>query len=148
MNNKQIFLKHLTSFEGILNKFGYFKIGTDNTERATSKENLSVTFTQQEINRNFKIHYVLWKDGIIFLSISMYKIPSEKTFFSLSDFLKDHGLEDQISWKLEAGRDFDTFAKKFFDDLAVLFENELNDQITGKSFENHWEKLMKSMDDY
>ena len=148
MSNKQVFLNHLSTFEQTLNKFGYFKLAVDDTRLANYKENLSATFTHQGVSQEIGIEYILWNDGDVFLSMSMYKIPSDKTFFTLHRFLESHGLEDKISFKLEAGGNFDTFAKKFFEDLAVLFENELNDQITGKNFENHWEKLMKSRDDY
>ena len=111
-------------------------------------ENVSVSFTHQGVNQEITISCTLWKKGHIALHFRIHKIPSDKTFFTLHWFLEEHGLEDKISFKLEAGGNFDDFAKKFFEDLAVLFENELNDQITGKNFENHWEKLMKSRDDY
>ena len=124
------------------------QLTTYNLQLTTYKENLLVTFVNPAASQELRLYYILWGKGHITLPISMYKIPSDKTFFDLSDFLEIHGLEDRISWKLEPGGDFDSFAKKYFEDLAVLFANELNDQITGKNFENHWEALKKSMDEY
>ena len=148
MNNTECFLKHLSLFENTLNMYGYFKSHIDGKQLTNYKENVSVIFINPAINQKIYLDYILWRKGHIVLSVSMFKIPKDNTFFDLLWFLEKHGLEDKISCKLEAGGDFDDFAKKFFEDLAVLFANELNDQITGKSFENHWEALKKSMDEY
>jgi hypothetical protein len=148
MNNKIKYLKYLNGFESILNQFGYNKTEEKNNTTKTSKEDLYIDYSNANINLKICLDYTLWDDGGILLSMSMFKIPSEKTFFSLSDFLKNNNLTGKISLKLSAGGVFEPFVAKYFQDLESLFKNELNDQITGKTFENHMDALNKSWDEH
>ena len=148
MTERNVFLKNLADFEPVLNRFDYFRNEYEEPKLATSVDNWSVLFINMRLSRKVYMDFTLTQDGIVLISFTMYKIPKEKTFFSLFDFLKNHNLEDEISHKLEPGGDLDKFCQDYFKSLGNLFENELNDQITGKTFENHWQALMDSMNDY
>jgi hypothetical protein len=146
--NKQIFLKYLSQFEITLNQLDYSRIEWDDQPIATYKDTISCKYLSPIIKREIHINYILWDDGETSIGMSMYITHSKGTFFSLTDFLKNHKLEYKIKSRLSVGCDFEPFVKKYFEDLKVLFENELNDQITGKTFENHMDALRKSMDEY
>lgn len=84
------------------------------------------------------------KTGGLSLSMSMFKIPRNNTFFSLYDFLDGHNLKDRIVSECPNGGDFELTIKKYFEDLEPLFKNELNDHVIGKTFENHIDALNES----
>jgi hypothetical protein len=146
---KNTFLKYLGQFEQTLNQYGYIKNKEEPVESVLYKENISTEYINNQIQSRIDLDYTVWsKDCSASLGMFMYKIPKEQTFFSLSRFLDKHNLNNSIVSKCPAGVDFEPFVKKYFEDLKVLFENELNDQITGKTFENHMDALRKSMDEY
>lgn len=144
----QLFIKYLVQMELFLNSNGYFKNSAKTISTDNYKENFDVEYIGNKPNRRLNIAYTIWNDGDIMLSTFMYVAQSDSTYFSLTNFLKNHKLEHRITSKLPSGGAFEPFVKKYFEDLKLLFENELNDQITGKTFENHMDALRKSMDEY
>jgi hypothetical protein len=144
----QIFLKYLNQFETTLYTFGYIKTKVEVFPSAIYKDNLSVEYEAVQIQRKININYFVSTNGKITLNLIMYKIPAQNTFFSLHRFLDNNNLKDRITVEISAGGDVEAFIKTFFEDLKSLFENELNDQITGKTFENHWDALRNSMNEY
>jgi hypothetical protein len=145
---KQLFLKYLTQFELTLISFGYIKAKVEVLPSDIYRENLSVKYLNNQIQTRIVIEYSISGTGKVLLSLFMFKLFSDGTFFSLYDFLDRRNLNDKIKSELAPSEDFEPFVKKYFEDLKSLFENELNDQITGKSFENHIDALRKSMDEY
>lgn len=145
---KEIFLKYLGQFEFFLTKLGYDKLDTKSILTESYEESFEVEYLGVNFNRRLDIGYTVWKDGEINISLFLYNIHSKGTFFSLSNFIKNHGLQNKIIYKLAFGEDFEVFIKKYFEDLESLFKDELNDQITGKSFENHMDILNKSWNEH
>lgn len=144
MNNNQIFLYYIDFFEKILSQFNYTKEELVNSTSKTAIEGLSVKYINFSSHTELIIGYNLSTSGVIMLNFSMFKIPYQNTIFSLYNFLDRHGLKGKLNFKMPAGGDFEPFVKKYFEDLKSLFENELNDQITGKTFENHMGALNES----
>jgi hypothetical protein len=149
MNPREIFLKALSDFEPVLNRYGYYKNDYEEPRwQVSSQDNWSVLFINLKLHLKMYVDFVVWEDGKVNLSLTMCRIPREKTFFALSWFLEGHKLNEKINCNLEPGGNVDDFCRTFFKSLEVLFDNELNNQITGKSFENHWQALMDSMNEY
>jgi hypothetical protein len=142
--NGQLFKDNESKFEYLLRDLDYFKSNDTKTIDAFSKEILSREYINVNLKLKLVINYTLWNNGDILLSLTMYKIPSNKTFFSLFNFINKHNLKHKIVTKLPAGGEVEPFIKKYFEDLELLFKNELNDQITGKIFENHIDALNES----
>lgn len=137
---KQIFLKYLSQFEATLHQFGYFKVGEEACSTGNYKDGLSVEYVNNQIRKKIYIGFILWeKTEGISLSMSMFEIPRNNTLFSLFDFLDNHNLNDKIASKCPSDGNFELTVKTYFEALETLFKNELNDQITGKTFENHME---------
>jgi hypothetical protein len=145
----QTFLKYLSDFEIYLANFGYFKVKESSSTSENYKEHLSVKYNNNKIQRTVYFDCALFEGtGSTLLSMNMCKIPENNTHFSIFRFLDNHNLNHKITVELHSGGAFEPFVKKYFEDLKLLFENELNDQITGKTFENHIDALKKSMDEY
>lgn len=144
----KIFLNKLGLVDTFMHRFGYVRTKVEHINTVLSKVFIIAEYTNNSINRRINIDCNQLQDSNIIVGMTMYKIPKEKTFFSLFDFLDARKLNERIQSQLPDGGDFETFIKQYFEDLQLLFENELNDQITGKSFEDHWDLLNQSFDEH
>ena len=144
MNYEKTFVTYLEKFESVLGRYGFARSEQKHEKSQNDKEWLSTAYTNTESSLKIYIDHTIFKDDSFYFGFTMYKIPNNKTFFSLIDFLDGHDLNYKITYRLSAGGDFEPFVAKYFEDLEKLFANELNDQITGKTFENHKAALLES----
>lgn len=145
---RKVFTEKLISFEPILNGYGFYRMRELSMPSKIFKENQGVEYQNRIIGRRIDIDYTIAPTGQILIGFTMYVLDKERTFFSLSNFIDRRGLQNKIAYKIESGNDFEIFIKKYFEDLESLFKNELNEQITGKSFENHMDLLNQSWNEH
>jgi hypothetical protein len=144
----QYYTKYLNQFESVLGNYGYLRNKEETVSSKLYNAHLSVEYINNRLQRRASIDYTEWTDSNVLISMTMYKIPKEDSFFSLFDFLNKHDLRSKIKSEHLVTENFENFIKKYFEDLESLFQNELNDQITGKSFENHRDLLNQSWNEH
>lgn len=146
MDHEQSFKENLFKFEETLNKYGYYCLN-GNTFDINAKKNDQYTSIEQEylnrfIKQKISISFIVGVNGAQFISFRMDEVLVDKSSFDVKRFLRKRNLENRLQNRFEEDQNFESFVEKYFDDLKSLFENELNDQITGKYFENHWQEQM------
>jgi hypothetical protein len=144
VTNEQLFKENLLKFEEILNKYGYYdpneNILNINLEKNDNYSSIRQTYLNLFIKQKINISCNIWPDGEVLISFYMKETSSDESSFDVIRFLKKRNIENKLQDRCNDIDSFESFVKKYFDDLESLFENELNDQITGKNFENHWQE--------
>lgn len=141
----EIFKLHLKEFSTVLSRYGYaFSSERYSEKGALPIESMYYSYIQKgsdlEITFSFVIANV--QDRTISLGVTMH--TPDRKFFSLNEFFETNKYLKAIQRQFSDQGDFKAEAKTFFIELEQAFETYLNDQITGKRFYDHGDKLTEA----
>lgn len=141
----QIFHTHLKGFEPVLEKYGYSFSKMDH-EQKTGLSYESNDYEYLNTAKALKLHLsvsVVTGAQTTATVIGFIMFGPKREFFSLNEY-QESRKPVQIKTSIPGGEDVNLGIEHFFRDLHTAVETYLNDQITGRAFENHSDNLMNS----
>ena len=143
MKYQDQFIEKSKIIEPELNKLGYLFFNLNTRKDILYSNGVSLFFKNENLQMIFS--YSISKNtGNIYLEFSMDSILENEKLFFLSYYIKDNLLEDKFELNYSPEISIDIFFENFFNELSKGFKTYLKDQVEGKIFTNHNNRLMDS----
>lgn len=139
----EIFKSNLKIFESTLLSYGYQLEKIWHDTNPVSYETFYHNYVNSALDLDLSLSFSVGRGDLVETILGLSMHGPKREFFSLDDYQETRKPE-QIKTRFARDENLAENIQKFFEDLQIAFDTYLNDQITGKSFENHKDQLVNS----
>lgn len=145
----EIFHDRLREFEKILAKYSYGFVNSEHSYNPDIPiESMTFVYGHKDNGLRVDISFVIGELDLNSVLANFGMSNSNDECFFLDEFHIANPDLPVIETKIKTNKNYSENLAKFFKDLEKAFETYLNDQITGKSFEDHSQQLLQEYYSY